>query len=271
MPLRLLVALIGILSPLPAHAALITPAPCPVGGLLPCAGGGVTGLQTFLSGYVLGEVRTGVIALLLVMFTTYAARLLLQSDEENTVEEVKNAYSQAVYGTVIISIATFVVASFGQGTGTNLVEPTPVNSAITNVTNYFKVIVGVLLSVLVTTQGIRLIVLQGEESEIEQQRKKFFHSLLGVAVILLTNVLIAAVQPGQNSSLLSEEVRGVINFGLTLFGVLAVVSFMVAGFLLIVSVDESLKDRAKKIMFGTVIALVIVFSAWTIVNYFVSL
>ncbi len=269
MPLRLSAALFGLLLPILAFAQVIPP--CPVGGILPCGGGGSMGLVAYTGNVIFPAIRIGFIAVAIVMFAAFAGRLMFDAEEESTVTDVKNAYSQAIVGAVIISISTFIVDSFGRGANFTLVNPVPVTFAVSNIIGYFKLIIGVLLSVVITTQGIRLMLLQGQESEIEQARKKFFHSLLGVGVILLANSIVVAVQPGANSIVINEEIRGIVNFSLEILAVLAVLSIMVAGVLLIISVDEALKDRAKKIVFGTVITLVIVLSAYAIINYFLLL
>lgn len=267
---RVIAALLGLLIPASALAQIVIP-PCPVGGMLPCAGGGSLGLSTYLGSIIFPAIRAGFVALGFVMFTVYAARLLLEPEEESTVTEIKNAYSQAAIGATIISVSTLIVDSFGRSANNTIVNPAGVLFAVNNVIGYLKLVVGVSISALILLQSIRLISLQGDEGEISQQRTKFFHSLLGVAAILLANTLLSAVQPGNNSITLNNEIRGAINFGLEILMVLAVIGLIVAGVMLIVSVDESLKDRAKKIIFGTVVALLVVISAFTIVNYFLLL
>jgi hypothetical protein len=49
------------------------------------------------------------------------------------------------------------------------------------------------------------------------------------------------------------------------------VAVIVAGVMLLVSVDEGLKDRAKKTISGAIIGIVIILSSFAIVNYFLAL
>lgn len=273
MPRRLTAILFGLLSPIAAMAQMIPP--CPVGSVLPCPAGiyanGALGLVAYVTMIIFPAIRTGFIGVATVMFAVYAGRLLFQADEDQTVTDIKNAYSSAVTGAVFISIATFIVDSFGRPASAVLVNPVPITFAINNVIGYFKIIIGVLLSIVITTQGIRLMLLQGQEAEIEKLRKRFLYSLLGVGVILLANVIVEAVQPGANSVVINEEVRGIVNFALELFAGLAVLSILVAGAILILSPDESSKETARKIVFATVISLIVVLSAYSIINYFLFL
>lgn len=260
-----------LLVPVMASAQGFSMPSCPAGGLLPCGGGGIVGATVYMTAVIFPAVRIGFIAVATIMFIIYAGQLLLNPTEESTVKDMKEAYADAVVGAVVVSVSTFIVDAFGSSASSTLINPLPITFAITNVIGYFKLVMGVLISILVTTQGIRLMLLQGQESEIEQQRSRFLYSLLGVAVILLANTILAVVQPGANSIIASNELRGIVNFGLVFLAALAVISIAVAGVFLIVSVDETLKDKAKNIVFGTVISLIIVMSAYSIVNYFLFL
>lgn len=56
---------------------------------------------------------------------------------------------------------------------------------------------------------------------------------------------------------------------LTLLGFLAAIALIVAGIMLIISIDESLRDKAKSIVIGTLITLVVVFCCYTLIIIFV--
>ena len=301
--LRALLLATFLLAPLPAFT-LGTINPCPISAgfaftfNLPCgASPGASGLTTYLSGTIFPELRLAFVGVAIVFFSAYAYRLLFEADEENTLTEVKNAYGYAITGAVIVCIATYLVDAFGTKAATvgHLINPDPIHKSLCNVITYFKLIVGVLVSLLITIQGIRMMLLQGQDSDMEQQRKRFFHGLLGVAVLLMANSFVAAIFPqsiatifygcsgttiynitssplnnGQ-SAILTDEVIGMINFTLEILAVLAVISIMVAGIMLVVSADESMKERAKKTISGTLITLCIVLTSYAIVNYFINL
>ena len=56
---------------------------------------------------------------------------------------------------------------------------------------------------------------------------------------------------------------------LTLIGFICVAALIAAGIMLIVSIDESLKDRAKRIVIGTLISLLIVVASYTLIIIFI--
>src|SRR5690606_33535568 len=104
-----------------------------------------------------------------------------------------------------------------------------------------------------------------------QQKKRFFHGLIGVAIVLLADVTVDYFRPGARSIGLAGEIGGIVEFLLTIIGALAVLGFIVAGFMLVVSTDESLKDRAKKAIFATVVTMIIVLASSLIVRFVIGL
>ena len=64
---------------------------------------------------------------------------------------------------------------------------------------------------------------------------------------------------------------GIINFTLTLIGALAVFTIIIAGIMLVLSVDEGLKDRAKKAIVVAVVGLIVALLSYILVRFFVNL
>ena len=64
---------------------------------------------------------------------------------------------------------------------------------------------------------------------------------------------------------------GIINFTLTLIGALAVFTIIIAGLLLVLSIDENLKDRAKKAIVVAVVGLIIALLSYILVRFFINL
>ncbi len=256
----------------PVHAA---DAWCLISNLPPCGGAfSGQGLFEIIQKTFITLLRGAVVAVAFGMFAYYAFALLFSSDDENATTQMKTSFGHAIAGCAVVSIATLISDAFTSND--ELLTPTnplsgPVTTEVTNqlqnIIDYFKVIVGAVVSFHVTYQGIRLIALQGKEGEVTKQKTKFFHGLLGVAVVLLATKIVEAASPGSNAGILSDEIKGIANFLITLFGLLTVVAFMASAALLMLSVDESWKEKGKKGMFGSVVVLVVVFASWAIVNY----
>ena len=241
---------------------------------IPMGGGGVAGLQAFIISTIFPMFQTLFLALALIMLFWYAMQLLLESGEETTVTEAKQSYEYAIFGGAVVAFASVVVGSFGVGpgaAGTTLVTPGPITSAIIQFIIYLKATVSALVTVAIFIQGFRLIALQGSEGEMEKQKKQFFYTLVGVAMILLAEVVITAMQPPAGSGILSDEIAGIASFVLAIFGLMAVIAIVTGGGMLVMSVDESMKDRAKNIIRGAVIAIVVVLASYSLVTYVLTM
>ncbi len=251
--------------------------PCIIPSLY-CPGGGAQGAAAYIETTLFGGARLVFLGAAIVLFAYYGVRLMAESAEESTINEVKSAYTYGIAGAAIVTLASMIVQAVGQPFGTlsannssNLVNATLVGSTLGVVVSFTRTLVGTALTGVVVFQGIRLILLQGQDSEIEQQKKRFLHTLIGVAIITLATTLVSDFLPGNGSSDLAIQMIGIANFLMVLIGGLAVLSFIVAGIFLVVSTDEGLKDRAKKTLFGTVICMIVVLCTYTIVNFIIGL
>jgi hypothetical protein len=260
--------LLGVLWPALGHAQLN---PCPLGSMLPCTTGGAQGLASFISLEVGPELRIAFAGVLLMFLVYYAVRMIAESGDESTVTEIKQAYGYAVTGAILISVAGLIVMGVGneaRGTLINSEQGGPLWTIFSTIIVAMRWLLGVAVMATLAIQGMRLIVIQ-EESEMEKQKKRFFNAVVGVVIVVLASVLVDAVVTSR-SGLLGPEVAGLVNFLLEAFGFLAVLSFIVAGIFLIFSVNEASADRAKTIMKGTVISLIVVFLSFAIVNFTLS-
>jgi len=236
-------------------------------GGLPCVSNGVAGLRGFIEGVIIPGLMGVFLAAAVLFFFAYAIRLIAESEDENTITETKSAYAHAIGGAAMVALAGLLAQAFGEDARATLIEPGPIWTGLDNVVLFIRLMVSVSATAMIVFQGMRLILLQGQESEIEQQKKRFFHGLLGVAIVLLANIVISAVFPGGGAPALANEIAGIINFLLTIFGAVCVLAVIVGGIFLVVSTNDSLKDRAKKSVFTAVIALIVVLCSFMIVNF----
>lgn len=255
----------------------VSPKTCIFSSLL-CTNGGIQAFADYTQTVLFFGAQRVFMATCILMFAYYGVRLILQSNDESTIGEVKNAYTYAITGAAIVSLSSVIVQIVGQygNNGQILVNQQAVWYSLGNIETYMRIMVGTAVGAMMVYQGMHLIILQGQESELEAQKKKFFHALIGVSVILLASSIVHAFVPpagaGSGSAgILVSEIVGIGNFLLVIIGGLAVVAFVIAGLFLVVSVDEALKDRAKKTIFTTVVTLVIVLASYAIVNFVITL
>ncbi len=255
---------------LPAIPAIT---PCPV-DFLPCGediGPGAEGLATYMWDVLFPALRIFFIAIGILFLLKYSITMLLDPDSSETVTSTKTAYGYAIVGFAIVGIATFVVEAIGSEARENLVNPEPLKEGIGYVILYMRLVVATLVTLFLLMQGVRMIIKQGSDEEFGEARTHFLHVIMGIAVILIANVIVSAFTEKEGSVLLAAEIVGIINFTLTLIGALAVATVVVAGMLLVISVDETLKDRAKKIITTAAVALVVCIMSYIMVTFFINL
>ncbi len=265
---------LAILLPIGVDAQVTLPSvptviPCPV-PLIPCGSGGATGLSAYLWGNIFPAIRVLFIATAVLMFLQYGLKLLFDPESSDTVSTTKVAYGYGIVACAIVGIATFVVEAVGQDARGTLVNDAPVNEGLGNIIFYMRLVTALLVTVFLLIQGVRLIMKQGSEDEFDNAKKQFTHAIMGIAVILLANIMVQAFLPGAGSVLLAAEIVGIINFTLTIIGALAVIAIIVAGIMLVLSVDESLKDRAKTTIVTAVVGLIIAILSYILVRFFIQ-
>jgi hypothetical protein len=256
---------------IPVPTIPVTSNPCGIATGIPCGAGGAGGASAYAVGVIIPALEYIFLAIAIIMFFYYGVRLMLESEEDSTISDTKSAITYGVSGAVIVSVAGLIVQAVGPGfaSGT-IVNVAPVATALDSIVLFMRLMVSAAVSAVIVYQGFRLIVLQGNESETEQTKKRFFNGLIGVAVVTLGNWIIIGFLPSSGPSTLSVQIVGIANYLLEIFGALCVLAFLVAGFMLVISTDEGLKDRAKKAIFTTTIAIIVVLSCFVIVNFVIG-
>lgn len=145
--------------------------------------------------------------------------------------------------------------------------------------SYIQMIGGIVAIFYIFFAGFRLITAQGEEELIEDQKKHIKWGLLGLITLMLSDVIINRIfypYEGEQGlgraeiqTLIAEGV-GVLRFFLAFTAVLAFISFLAAGVMYITSMgDDSATERARKIIFGSVVAIIIIVTSYLLVSVFI--
>ncbi len=270
------IGLTALLIPLSAHAFDIDGSSVMMlCGIVPCsaAGGGATGLSFYVFDRIVTALEVGIIAAALISLFIAAAQMVAFSDQENTVTESRSAYIYIIAGLVVIGLARWFVLAFSPvNTGAALVNAGVVEEGIGNVVIYLKLIVAVTLMVNIVVQAFRLITSQGAQEQVDKAKKRFIAGFIGAGVIMLANVIVVAVLPGfGSSSVLAVQIAGIANYILMILGFLSVLAIITAGVLLMVSLDETLKDKAKNIIKTSVVGLIVVLTSYALVTAFIAI
>lgn len=239
------------------------PDPCSVIPNLPCNGASSTGLANTITGMLFSGTAKSIFgAFLALYFFVYGARLILLGEKSDIIDETKHAYAYGITGSAIYIFANALIASAVRGPNV-----APVQTALESIISFMNMVIGSLILVTITYQAFRVIIKRGEEGAFDDLRKRFVFIITGIVVWALANVIVAAAMPGSGTVRFVAEIVGLIRYVLQILGALAVLTFIFAGFLYIISADEGQTDRAKKAMKNTVIALIVVLFAYVIVQF----
>ncbi|MDD5469796.1 MAG: hypothetical protein PHO92_03300 [Candidatus Peribacteraceae bacterium] len=236
---------------------ILVPAVCHAQGINPC----ITSLTC--TSDLAGHFRDAIVNNLLLAFggflfaalVFYSIKLAAESRKDSAMTEAMTAYVQVFAGATIVLGAYVITQSFGTE---GVIAPANIEvGIIAGVVGYIIQIVGAVLILNIVVQGIRLLIAT-EEGGMTTARNNLIQSFVGVLLVMLGAPILQMIMPGSFNHGINDKLVGVANFIGVIFGILAVVAIIVAGIMLIVSVNESLKDRAKTIIIGALVAIVVI-------------
>ena len=259
-----------ITSALVTHASAAAFSPCPIAGF-PCP------TTIFFPTYV-GRIAQGIAGAALGIATGvlifYSLKLTISGADESSATEVRNSYLHVIFGAVLVAGASFISAMV-PATSAVAVPGSMIASILVPMKNFFFAMIAAALTINIAFQGARLITAQ-DESAAGAARQGIIKGVIGLTAVLLAGVAVkafgfdsitgAAIAP--SNTLFGTELTGIGSFIMTIFGVLAVVCIVVAGFFLVISGDEQLKDRSKKIIITTAVAIIVVMASYVILKIF---
>lgn len=252
----------------PAQICALFPAGCQVGG--------VFGLDTYITQRGLLTLQVGFVALMVGMLFYYSASLISKSlsGNESAISESKTAFTYAIAGAAIASLSGLIALAFSPTANVNQVMDYSITTRIfDDIYVFFKVMLGIALTANIVLQAFRLITSQGSDELVGRARKRLISGFLGVGVVLLANAFIVSLRPdkeGATPAATIIQIAGVVNFLLTLVGAMVLGAVIIAGFLLIISVDEGLKDTAKKMIRTSLFTLLLILLSFVILNFFIA-
>lgn len=245
----------------------INPDPCVVSGL--SCGDPFAIVADLLTGNLLISVF-GVV--LFVMIIVYGVTLIVNSRNENAQEEAVSSYVNAFIGTVLAASASYIAGLVISGganrnpdvinTGTFLGVATDV---LAEVYNFIKVIVIGLLILNLTIQAFRIIT-SVDDSSAGEARKALVRSILGSIIVLIAVPVINSIVPGGPPTGVIAQFVLISTYLVVVLGGIAAIGLVIAGIMYIVSIDESLKDRANKLIIVCLVTLVVAAVAYALLN-----
>ncbi len=224
--------------------------------------------------YVLGSIAV------LMLIIHSLGLITAGKDSEDQITKGKSFLKYALFGLVLvfvseeaIKLAFFGVegevlrseesaAEFGRAGGT----------LVKGIYTFLEVFIGSIAVLMLILAGFEMLVNSANEEAVGKARTRIWMSILGLVVIGVSELVVKDIIFKDQGTEIDVE-RGrelmvqITNFLASVIGTIAVGAFVYAGFLYVLNFgNEDATGKAKKIMFGAVIGIVLAAAAFAIVS-----
>ncbi len=231
------------------------------------------------------------IGILAVLMIVIAGFRMAMATEEDTINTQKQIILWCIIGLIITLLIDTAVRNvfYGQGGDNGFVfdSESSIKKATTigkqeieGFLNWFLPIIATISVAMIIHSGIRLILAFGNEDVINKEKNMFFWVGFGLVMIAISKTLVNAIyNPGEtgytprtgDSSIIINEIVGIISWLLIIIAIVAVLALIYGGYLLIVNWGyEEGVETAKKIIFSSIIGLIIIFSSYSVIATIIS-
>ncbi|MFW5885234.1 MAG: pilin [Patescibacteria group bacterium] len=158
-----------------------------------------------------------------------------------------------------------------------------ITSLIQSILVSLQNIVGILTVILIVIGGIVYITSGGKEDQIKWAKNIITNSLIGFALVVgapsllkeIKDIIASGEDPQEglidNANSIGDILMNVLNFALTAIGVLALLSFIIAGIIYLTSAgDKSKTDKAKKTVVYSAVAVAVAGSGIILINQIIA-
>ncbi len=247
---------------------------CTLAGLVPESAHGAAGAQAlsnFIGVHVINQALAAFGGIAAAAIFYYAIRMIFDAYKDKAYTDVINSFLYVLIGFIVIGLSSAFTNSFAPsslGTGAGFPNLGPLTLGVASIKDFIIRAAAGVFTLMVVAAGLRMIMSQGDEAVFDKWRKILTGNCLGVMIMFIADALVTGVSDTSGPGAIVEELVGISLFILTVIGTAAIISLIIAGVLLIVSIDESMRDRAKRAIIGTLLALVVVIIAYTVIVTF---
>lgn len=230
--------------------------------------------------YAIDLFRYAVSTIAFIFVIIVALKLVTTANEEEA-KKAKDSLLMGIVGLIIIQLADVAVKQvfFGQqGQAFQDVATTKLYAAagvdqIRGIIGFLEVFLGAAAVLTIVITGFTLLASGGAEEDIGKAKKHILYAIVGLLVVGLSEVIVRGfIFPANGTQLPNVDVGKMIIVSITnyLAGFIAVISFVMlfyGGYRYVTSGGEDeVKEKVKKIILSSVIALILAMAAFAIVN-----
>lgn len=216
----------------------------------------------------------------MIVIIIQAIKLVSTANEEEATK-AKTTLLMGIIGLMVIQLADVIVKRmfFGEqgeafeDAATSEIYAQESVSQIRGVIGFVQVFVGVGAVLVIIIRAFTLITSSGDEEAVTKAKQHILYALVGVAIVILSEVIVRGVVFPEAGSRLPDIGVGkyiLINLTNYLSGFIAIIAFVVlfyGGYRYVVSAgNEEMNEKIKRIIYGSLIALVLSLGAFALVN-----
>ncbi len=237
------------------------------------------------------KIIVAVIGILLI--TLMGFTMVTKADNEEEVKKAKTGLVYCILAFVLIGMSEEFGKMFDMTQKTIIGTPQQILSRVRIFDRqvellvfFIKYIVGGIATLMIVTFGIKLVTMGGQEEEATKAKKGIMYSIMGLLMIYIGDIFInkvfykvdksvysgiTGVHPQIDAKAGVEQIVGITNFVVSFVGPLAVLMLIIGSVMYLTSGGEDEKmNKAKRLIFATVIGLVLIFGAFSIVSVVIS-
>lgn len=228
----------------------------------------------FLVNRVLGLVLLFLQGAAVAYIVYIGTQMVLNVDNKDMIKEKRMALLYAILGFIVLSIGGEAIRIFDptqvaqQGTDSLFItDPNAgLPGLIKNIINIIKYVIWAIAIVMLTIMGYKMI--SNQERDITKQRHHIFWIAIGLFFIQIADLVIQPFLPETENKVEAGNML-LVNIGNILLTIMAPTAlfFIILGayYYLSAAGDEGKTKKGQQILIGTVIAVVIAYSSYTIV------
>lgn len=245
---------------------------------IPDEGNAVDRIRAFLWKNLMPLFKYIMIAVSVLYGILFLMQMVVSSGNQEQIKEAQQNLLWEFLGFIFIALAADVAEAFDPFVnGGAFVDRETIAGSQNRLVTYIQLIAGVVAVFYIFFAGFRMITAQGDEEIIGEQKNHIKWGFLGLIVIMLVDPLVNQVfypaegQRGLGNAELQvmfAEGTGVLRFFLGFTAVLAVVSLAASGFTYATSPEEESKEKARKTILGSLLALVVIVSSYVLIVTF---
>jgi len=142
---------------------------------------------------------------------------------------------------------------------------------------FFSSFVVIIAVMFIIFNAFQLMVHGEDESEISNVKKRLIYTVVGIVILISANWIVMFMVDSDGKIMMPDVASNIqlgmkwTNYILGFVGIVAIVSLVWGGFRLITNFgNDQVMEEAKRIIISSVIGIVVAFSAWTIIYFFLS-